>query len=70
MWLIFQCTYINYNIELTSVWVFISLDILGEEDKSILSDVSGRFRPYYLSAILGPSGAGKTTLLNILTGRR
>lgn len=37
-------------------------------NKILLNGVSGRFRPGYLSAILGPSGAGKTTLLNLLSG--
>lgn len=43
---------------------------LGQEEKQILKNVNGRFRPFHVSAILGPSGAGKTSLLNILTGNR
>ncbi|XP_043482367.1 ATP-binding cassette sub-family G member 4-like [Leptopilina heterotoma] len=38
--------------------------------KDILREVSGRFLPGRLTAILGPSGAGKTSLLNILAGRK
>ncbi|XP_075224960.1 ATP-binding cassette sub-family G member 1-like [Lycorma delicatula] len=47
-----------------------SVTTSGKEKKAILNGISGRFRPGYLSAILGPSGAGKTTLLNILSGLR
>ncbi|XP_046666359.1 ATP-binding cassette sub-family G member 4-like [Homalodisca vitripennis] len=42
----------------------------GQEEKVILKNVNGRFRPFKVSAILGPSGAGKTSLLNILTCNR
>uniref|UniRef100_A0A1B6F7Y9 ABC transporter domain-containing protein n=1 Tax=Cuerna arida TaxID=1464854 RepID=A0A1B6F7Y9_9HEMI len=42
----------------------------GQEEKEILKNVNGRFRPFKVSAILGPSGAGKTSLLNILTCNR
>ncbi|XP_026733189.1 ATP-binding cassette sub-family G member 1 [Trichoplusia ni] len=38
------------------------------EQKQILKNVSGTFKPGELTAIMGPSGAGKTTLLNILAG--
>ncbi|KAJ2156679.1 hypothetical protein GGF46_005025 [Coemansia sp. RSA 552] len=38
------------------------------EDKVILHNLSGTFRPGRVTAILGPSGSGKSTLLNILAG--
>lgn len=38
--------------------------------KQLLDNVSGRFLPGELTAILGPSGAGKTTLLNAISGYR
>ncbi|KAJ2726258.1 hypothetical protein GGI07_000735 [Coemansia sp. Benny D115] len=39
------------------------------DDKIILKQISGTFRPGRLTAILGPSGSGKTTLLNLLAGQ-
>ena len=33
-----------------------------------LEDVSGRFAPGSLTAVVGPNGAGKSTLLNVLSG--
>nr|XP_024215405.1 ATP-binding cassette sub-family G member 1 [Halyomorpha halys] len=38
--------------------------------RRLINDVSGRFLPGQLTAILGPSGAGKTTLLNAISGYR
>ncbi|KAJ2553898.1 hypothetical protein EV175_002776 [Coemansia sp. RSA 1933] len=38
------------------------------QDKEILHNLTGTFRPGRLTAILGPSGSGKTTLLNLLAG--
>ncbi|XP_020282054.1 ATP-binding cassette sub-family G member 4-like isoform X2 [Pseudomyrmex gracilis] len=38
--------------------------------KTILSNVTGHFKPSKLTVIIGPSGAGKTTLLKILSGER
>jgi len=37
-------------------------------NKTILKELSGRFKSGELTAILGPSGAGKTSLMNILAG--
>jgi zinc/manganese transport system ATP-binding protein len=34
----------------------------------VLQDVTGRFEPGSLTAIVGPNGAGKSTLLNVLAG--
>ncbi|XP_065078451.1 ATP-binding cassette sub-family G member 4-like isoform X2 [Ochlerotatus camptorhynchus] len=42
--------------------------VKGDQRKTILENVSGRFSPGRLTAILGPSGAGKSSLLNILSG--
>ncbi|KAJ2747155.1 hypothetical protein GGI20_000769 [Coemansia sp. BCRC 34301] len=39
------------------------------DDKVILQQLSGTFRPGRVTAILGPSGSGKTTLLNLLAGQ-
>ncbi|KAJ2492357.1 hypothetical protein IWW37_001536 [Coemansia sp. RSA 2050] len=38
-------------------------------DKVILRQLNGSFRPGRVTAILGPSGSGKTTLLNLLAGQ-
>jgi len=45
-----------------SIWV-------EDDSKQILREISTRFEPGKLTAILGPSGSGKTTLLNALTGQ-
>lgn len=37
------------------------------DKKIILNDISGEFKQFELSMILGQSGSGKTTLLNILS---
>ncbi|XP_053692626.1 ATP-binding cassette sub-family G member 4-like [Sabethes cyaneus] len=43
-------------------------ELKDDKRKTILDNVSGRFLPGRLTAILGPSGAGKSSLLNILSG--
>lgn len=37
------------------------------DKKIILNDISGEFKQFELSMILGQSGSGKTTLMNILS---
>lgn len=37
---------------------------------TLLSDISGAFRPGVLTCLMGVSGAGKTTLLDLLAGRK
>ncbi|KAJ2452359.1 hypothetical protein EV183_002989 [Coemansia sp. RSA 2336] len=39
------------------------------QDKILLHQLTGAFRPGRVTAILGPSGSGKTTLLNLLAGQ-
>ncbi|KAJ1738565.1 hypothetical protein LPJ78_001945 [Coemansia sp. RSA 989] len=39
------------------------------QDKVILHQLTGAFRPGRITTILGPSGSGKTTLLNLLAGQ-
>ncbi|XP_067009790.2 ATP-binding cassette sub-family G member 4 isoform X2 [Anabrus simplex] len=56
------------TLEISFTKLSYSVNGAGKERKTILHDVSGRFRSGRLAAILGPSGAGKTTLLNVLSG--
>jgi len=42
----------------------------GNEERSILEGITGKFQAYHLSAIMGPSGCGKSTLLDVLTGKK
>ncbi len=37
---------------------------------TLLTDISGAFRPGVLTCLMGVSGAGKTTLLDLLAGRK
>ncbi|HXA26687.1 MAG TPA: ABC transporter ATP-binding protein [Acetobacteraceae bacterium] len=50
--------------------VAIELDCLsaGYGVRQVLEDITGRFEPGSLTAIVGPNGAGKSTLLNVLAG--
>lgn len=48
--------------------IFSFLCVLGT--KKVLYDVSGKFPPNKLIAIMGPSGAGKSTLLDLISGYR
>lgn len=55
-----QLVFKNVNIDVKTT---------TKENKRILNNVSGRFGPGELTAIMGPSGSGKTTMLNALTGK-
>jgi ATP-binding cassette subfamily G (WHITE) protein 2 (SNQ2) len=46
-----------------------NVPIKGEDDRFLLSDVSGYVAPGKLTALMGESGAGETTLLNVLAKR-
>ncbi|EAU85334.2 ABC transporter [Coprinopsis cinerea okayama7 len=46
-----------------------TVPIPGEDDRQLLSNVSGYVAPGKLTALMGESGAGKTTLLNVLARR-
>ncbi|KAH9312808.1 hypothetical protein KI387_027843 [Taxus chinensis] len=41
-----------------------------EDRLQLLHDVTGAFRPGFLTALMGVSGAGKTTLMDVLAGRK
>ncbi|KAG6901006.1 hypothetical protein C0995_002576 [Termitomyces sp. Mi166 len=55
---IFSWQHINYTVPISD-----------EEDRKLLSDVTGYVVPGKLTGLMGESGAGKTTLLNVLAQR-
>jgi ABC-type multidrug transport system fused ATPase/permease subunit len=59
----------NQGIRLDLDFRNMTLTLPAPQNKTILSDVSGRIRPGRVTAIMGPSGAGKTTFLNVLVGK-
>jgi ABC-type multidrug transport system ATPase subunit len=73
---------ISYNVEKRKLWqkrgedncddaqahVFHVMNFIFADVKQILHEISGEFRSYELSGIIGPSGSGKSSLLNILSG--
>src|SRR3954463_16596270 len=42
----------------------------GAEESRLLHEISARFPPRHLCAIVGPSGGGKSTLLKLIAGIR
>ena len=59
----------NMGIRLDLKFDGMTLTLPAPQNKTILSNVSGRIRPGRVTAIMGPSGAGKTTFLNVLVGK-
>ena len=66
-----SCAFVNYYVPVKGSLRERLLD--GGADitamKQLLFDVSARFTPGTLTAIMGPSGAGKSTFLNVISGR-
>ncbi|EIE18006.1 putative pleiotropic drug resistance protein 3 [Coccomyxa subellipsoidea C-169] len=53
--------------------VYYSVDLppgVSKPQLTLLTDISGAFRPGVLTCLMGVSGAGKTTLLDLLAGRK
>jgi len=59
-------------IPVTVVWKNIGyvVPIKGQEDRTLLTDISGFCRPNEMTALMGSSGAGKTTLMDVIAGRK
>ncbi|CAA2976578.1 pleiotropic drug resistance 2-like [Olea europaea subsp. europaea] len=59
--------HVNYYVDMPT-----EMKRQGIEDArlQLLRDVSGVFRPGFLTALVGVSGAGKTTLMDVLAGRK
>ena len=55
---VFTWQHLNYTVP-----------IAGQDDRTLLNDISGFVAPGKLTALMGESGAGKTTLLNVLAKR-
>ncbi|XP_020282075.1 ATP-binding cassette sub-family G member 1-like [Pseudomyrmex gracilis] len=51
-----------------SISYSVQTKILTKEEKKLINDLHGDFRPGELTAIMGLSGAGKSTLMDILAG--
>ena len=60
---------VNYDISTQERCEMCSLPCLKKRRKTILSDLSGIFKPG-MNAIMGPSGSGKSSLLDILADRK
>uniref|UniRef100_A0ACD5WG15 Uncharacterized protein n=2 Tax=Avena sativa TaxID=4498 RepID=A0ACD5WG15_AVESA len=59
--------HINYYVDMPSE---MKEQGFGESRLQLLSDISGAFKPGFLTALVGVSGAGKTTLMDVLAGRK
>jgi len=59
-------------IPVTVAWRNISyvVPIKGQEDRTLLTEISGFCRPGEMTALMGSSGAGKTTLMDVIAGRK
>ena len=60
---------VNYYINTQERCEMCSLPCLKKKRQTILSDLSGIFKPG-MNAIMGPSGSGKSSLLDVLADRK